>query len=125
MTTAQKISEAEKILAELDSAEKFQIFLQIIHEIFLHLLDEYNLKFGLKINKIGLEKFKSVAKKSANIDAINFLIWYDKEYKNLRNDPQLGQFLEKEYTIPENMRKIGSILLDETRKIVYQAYEKY
>ena len=70
-------------------------------------------------------KFKSVAKKSANIDAINFLIWYDKEYKNLRNDPQLGQFLEKEYTIPENMRKIGSILLDETRKIVYQAYEKY
>ena len=77
MTTAQKISEAEKILAELDSAEKFQIFLQIIHEIFLHLLDEYNLKFGLKINKIGLEKFKSVAKKSANIDAINFLIWYE------------------------------------------------
>ena len=125
MTTAQKISEAEKILAQLDSPENFNIFLGIIHEIFLHLLDEYNVKFGLKINKIGLEKFKSVAKKSANIDAINFLIWYDKEYKNLRNDPQLGQFLEKEYTIPENMRKIGSILLDETRKIVYQAYEKY
>ncbi|MFM7795721.1 MAG: hypothetical protein ACKO7N_03060 [Candidatus Nitrosotenuis sp.] len=125
MTTAQKISEAEKILAELDSAEKFQIFLQIIHEIFLHLLDEYNLKFGLKINKIGLEKFKSVAKKSANIDAINFLIWYDKEYKNFRNDPKLGQFLEKEYTVPENMRKTGSLLLDETRKIVYHAYEKY
>ncbi len=125
MTTAQKISEAEKILAELDSAEKFQIFLQIIHEIFLHLLDEYNLKFGLKINKIGLEKFKSVAKKSANIDAINFLIWYDKEYKNFRNDPELGQFLEKEYTVPENMRKTGSLLLDETRKIVYRAYEKY
>lgn len=125
MTTAQKILEAEKILAELDSAEKFQIFLQIIHEIFLHLLDEYNLKFGLKINKIGLEKFKSVAKKSANIDAINFLIWYDKEYKNFRNDPELGQFLEKEYTVPENMRKTGSLLLDETRKIVYHAYEKY
>mgnify|MGYP003332269602 FL=1 len=125
MTTAQKISEAEKILAELDSAEKFQIFLQIIHEIFLHLLDEYNLKFGLKINKIGLEKFKSVAKKSANIDAINFLIWYDKEYKNFRNDPELGQFLEKEYTVPENMRKTGSLLLVETRKIVYHAYEKY
>ncbi len=125
MTTAQKISEAEKILAELDSAEKFQIFLQIIHEIFLHLLDEYNLKFGLKINKIGLEKFKSVAKKSANIDAINFLIWYDKEYKNFRNDPELGQFLEKEYAVPENMRKTGSLLLDETRKIVYHAYEKY
>ena len=125
MTTAQKISEAEKILAELDSAEKFQIFLQIIHEIFLHLLDEYNLKFGLKINKIGLEKFKSVAKKSANIDAINFLIWYDKEYKNFRNDPELGQFLEKEYTVPENMRKTGSLLLDEIRKIVYHAYEKY
>ena len=125
MTTAQKISEAEKILAQLDSPDKFNTFLGIIHEIFLHLLDEYNVKFGLKINKIGLEKFKSVAKKSANIRAINFLIWYDKEYKNLRNDPQLGQFLEKEYTIPENMRKIGSILLDETRKIVYQAYEKY
>jgi hypothetical protein len=125
MSTAQKISEAEKILAKLDSPEKFDSFVGIIHDIFLHLLDEYNVKFGLKIDRIGLEKFKTVAKKSGNIDAINFLIWYEKEYKKLRNDPELGQFLEKEYSVPNDMAQIGARLLDEAKKIAYYAYENF
>ena len=125
MSTAQKISEAEKILAKLESPERFDSFVGIIHDIFLHLLDEYNVKFGLKIDRIGLEKFKTVAKKSGNIDAINFLIWYEKEYKKLRNDPELGQFLEKEYSVPNDMTQIGARLLDEAKKIAYYAYENF
>ncbi|WP_100183162.1 hypothetical protein [Candidatus Nitrosotenuis aquarius] len=125
MSTAQKISEAKKILANLESTEKFDSFVGIIHDIFLHLLDEYNVKFGLKIDRIGLEKFKTVAKKSGNIDAINFLIWYEKEYKKLRNDPELGQFLEREYSAPNDMAQIGARLLDEAKKIAYYAYENF
>jgi len=125
MSTAQKISEAEKILARLESPEKFDSFVGIIHDIFLHLLDEYNIKFGLKMDRVGLEKFKTIAKKSGNIDAINFLIWYEKEYKKLRNDPELGQFLEKEYSAPNDMVQIGARLLDEAKKISYYAYENF
>jgi len=125
MSTAQKISEAEKILAILESGEKFDNFVGIVHDIFLHLLDEYNVKFGLKIDRMGLEKFKTVAKKSGNIDAISFLIWYEKEYKKLRNDPELGQFLEKEYSTPNDMVQIGARLLDEAKKIAYYAYENF
>ncbi|MBM3906260.1 MAG: hypothetical protein FJ354_06265 [Thaumarchaeota archaeon] len=125
MSTAQKISQAEKILARLESPEKFDSFVGIIHDIFLHLLDEYNIKFGLKMDRVGLEKFKTIAKKSGNIDAINFLIWYEKEYKKLRNDPELGQFLEKEYSAPNDMVQIGARLLDEAKKISYYAYENF
>jgi len=125
MSTAQKISQAEKILARLESPEKFDSFVGIIHDIFLHLLDEYNIKFGLKMDRVGLEKFKTIAKKSGNIDAINFLIWYEKEYKKLRNNPELGQFLEKEYSAPNDMVQIGARLLDEAKKISYYAYENF
>lgn len=128
MSAARKISEAESILAKLqNSQEKFEFenFISTIHEVFSHLLDEYNVKFGLKISKIGLEKFKTVAKKAGKIDAINFLIWYEKEYKKLRNDPEIGQYLEREYQMPTDMITICTKLLDETRKIAYYAYENF
>ena len=125
MTTAQKISLSEKALAQIESSENFHSFIKGIHEIFTHLLDEYNVKFGLKIERIGLEKFKTVAKKSANIEAINFLIWYEREYKKFKNDSQLGQFLEKEYTVPKDMKNTASKLLEESKKIVYFAYENF
>ena len=89
------------------------------------MLDEYNVKFGLKIEKIGLEKFKTVAKKSGNIDAINFLIWYEREYKKFKNDSELGKFLEKEYTVPKDMKNTAFRLLEESKKIVYFAYENF
>ena len=125
MTTAQKISLSENSISQIESPENFHSFLKGIHEIFTHLLDEYNVKFGLKIEKIGLEKFKTVAKKSGNIDAINFLIWYEREYKKFKNDSQLGQFLEKEYTVPKDMKNTASKLLEESKKIVYFAYENF
>ena len=56
MTTAQKISLSENAITQIESPENFHSFIKGIHEIFTHLLDEYNVKFGLKIERIGLEK---------------------------------------------------------------------
>lgn len=128
MSAARKISEAENILAKLKSApekSEFERFIRTIHDVFLHLLDEYNVKFGLKIDRIGLEKFKTMAKKAGKIEAINFLIWYEKEYKKLRNDPELGQFLEREFTVPEDIVDVSVRLLDEVKKIAYYSYENF
>jgi hypothetical protein len=128
MSAARKISDAEIILAKLKNSQEkseFENFIKTIHDVFSHLLDEYNVKFGLKINKIGLEKFKTVAKRAGKIDAINFLIWYEKEYKKLRNDPEIGKYLEREYQMPQDMSTTCTRLLDETRKIAYYAYENF
>lgn len=134
MTATKKISESEIILQKMHSLSEQEIqvelhsFVKNIHEVFLHLLDEYNVKFSLKIERIGLEKFKSVAKKTGKIDAINFLIWYEKEYKKLRNDPEFGKILEREHTTLENKSdiiRICSTLLNEAKKISYHAYENF
>ena len=128
MSAARKISEAENILVKLKSSpdkSEFERFIRTIHDVFLHLLDEYNVKFGLKIDRIGLEKFKTIAKRTGKIEAINFLIWYEKEYKKLRNDPEIGQLLEREFTIPKDIVSASIRLLDETRKIAYYAYENF
>jgi hypothetical protein len=128
MSAARKISKAENILSKMKNSQEeleFENFIKTIHDVFSHLLDEYNVKFGLKIDKIGLEKFKTIAKKTGKIDAINFLIWYEKEYKKLRNDPDLGQYLEREHQIPQDMISVCARLLDETRKIAYYAYENF
>lgn len=128
MSAARKISEAENIFAKIKNSQEkteFESFIKTIHDMFSHLLDEYNVKFGLKIDKMGLEKFKTVAKRAGKIDAINFLIWYEKEYKKLRNDPDLGQYLEREYQMPQDMIIVCTRLLDESRKIAYYAYENF
>ena len=134
MTAAKKISESEIILQKMQnlSEQETQVelhsFVKNIHEIFLHLLDEYNVKFSLKIERIGLEKFKSVAKKAGKIDAINFLIWYEREYKKLRNDPEFGKILEREHATLESKSdiiRICSALLSEAKKMSYYAYENF
>ena len=134
MSTARKIIEAEKsveMLRELSNDNfktEFENFCGIISDMFLHFLDEYNVKFGLRIERISFEKFKTIAKRNGKIEAINFLIWYEKEYKKLKNNPEFGRFLEKEFEMPQNQQdaiKISSALLDETKKTIYYAYENF
>jgi hypothetical protein len=134
MTASKKITEAEAILhkmynlSEQETKIELHSFVKTIHDAFLHLLDEYNVKFGLKIERIGLEKFKSVARKSGKIEAINFLIWYEKEYKKLRNNPEFGKLLEREHVTIENQFDILSscaMLVDEVKKMAYHAYENF
>ncbi|MEM4241387.1 MAG: hypothetical protein QXW08_04735 [Candidatus Nitrosotenuis sp.] len=133
MTAARKISEAENMLAKIEKlpdekiSSELDSFLRIIHDVFSHLLDEYNIKFGFNIERIGLEKFKVKAKKTANLDAINFLIWYEKEYKRLRDNPEFGLLLDKEQ--PTNTHvdivRMCSNLLKEVKSMVFYAYENF
>ena len=134
MTASRKITEAETILAKMQklSNEEFEPelrnFAKTINDVFLHLLDEYNVKFRLGIQHLGLDKFKTTAKKIGNLEAINFLIWYEKEYKKLRNDPVFGQFFEKDHTVEGNKPDIinaCSLLLAATKKLAYQSYENF
>lgn len=138
MTAARKITEAENILTKLrnlPSRKESQIeindFVKTIHEVYTHLLDEYNKKFNLKIEKIGLEKFKTRAKKLARIDAINFLIWYEREYRKIKNDETCGYLLDKKEEInfdsldTNSITNACSLLLDKTRALVYFAYENF
>lgn len=134
MTATRKIAEAENILAGMERMpdDRFKAelekFVKTANDVFMHLLDEYNVKFNLGIQHIGLEKFKATAKKAGKIEAINFLIWYEKEYRKIRNEPTLGQFLDKDYTIQgdnSDIIKSCSELLDATRKMTYHSYENF
>ena len=133
MTAARKISEAESMLVRLEEASDEKIsseldsFLKVIHDVFSHLLDEYNIKFGCNIERIGLEKFKVKAKKTGNLEAINFLIWYEKEYKKLRDNPEFGRLLDKEQLTDTHVDivRMCSNLLKETKSMVFHAYENF
>ncbi|HXW02408.1 MAG TPA: hypothetical protein VD828_03450 [Candidatus Nitrosotenuis sp.] len=138
MTAVRKITEAEDSLTKLkmtSSDKEFQPelnnFVKTMHDVFLHLLDEYNNKFDLKIEKIGLHNFKAKAKKLSKIDAINFLIWYEKEYQKIKSDETCGYLLEKKDDLNLNFSNIDnviaacSVLLDKTRAMTYFAYENF
>lgn len=131
MTAARKISEAESIIAKMQAgSDEYQTllddFVGSVNEIFLHLLEEYNLKFGCKIDRISLEKFKIKAKRAGNIGAINFLIWYEKEYRKIR-DSAVGDILEgrTDDVNCDNIVRSCSTLLDEVRTMTYYAYEHF
>jgi hypothetical protein len=137
MTTAKKITEAENILNRLKvcSTKEFEVelnnFVHSIHDIFSHLLDEYNKKFDLKIDRIGLEKFKVRAKKMGRIDAINFLIWYEKEYRKIKDDEICGYLLERkdnldvDFSNMNNVITASSLLLNRAKTLAYSAYERF
>lgn len=133
MTAARKISEAENMLIKMEKLSDEKIsseidsFLRVIHDVFSHLLDEYNIKFGCNIDRIGLEKFKVKAKKTGNLEAINFLIWYEKEYKKLRDNPEFGRLLDKEQSTDtyDDIIRVCSNLLKETKSMVFYAYENF
>lgn len=135
MTAARKIVEAEVLLVKMRglSGDEFRAalgdFVRTIHDVFSHLLEEYNLKFDCKLDRVGLEKFKVTAKKMGNIKAINFLIWYEKEYRKIRDNSEFGRLLEKNYE-PDCAGRDGIInactmLLNQTRSMAYYAYENF
>ena len=137
MTAIRKITEAEAILNRLGTnVEEFQsdlnLFLKTIREIFTSLLEEYNTKFDFKLKYMSLEKFKKNAKKTGRLDAINFLIWYEKEYHKIKDD-MIFDFLLKDgieqgvvlKKSAEDIKRTCSLLLDRIRQMTYYAYENF
>lgn len=134
MSAARRLSEAEALLDRLrttndDQFEKsLEEYINSIYDTCNTLLDEYNRKFGCGIERITLEKFKTKAKKLGNVDAIRFLVWYDREFRKIRDDPDAGQLLERGQHLKEksdDTLKSCSTILELTRKLVYGAYENF
>ena len=136
MTAGKKINEAERILEQMQNStgtnlqDNLNKFVSTIHDIFSQLLDDYNKKFDVGIKGIGLDKFKSKARKAGKIDAIKFLIWYEKEYKKIKDDQYCGPFLEKnpvslDQSNPAGLLDSCSKVLNEAKKITYYAYENF
>lgn len=137
MTAIRKITEAETILSRLGTnAEEFQselnLFVKTIQEIFTNLLEEYNIKFDFKLKHVSLEKFKKNARKFGRLDAINFLIWYEKEYRKIKDDAMFdflfGDSTEHEVVLKkseDDTKKTCSLLLDRIRQMTYFAYENF
>ena len=136
MTAIRKITEAEIILNRLGADDKelqsdLNLFVKTIREIFTSLLEEYNTKFDFKLKHMSLEKFKKNAKKFGRLDAINFLIWYEKEYHKIKDDTMFdfllkdgieqGVVLKKS----EDIKRTCSLLLDRIRQMTYYAYENF
>ncbi|MGI0003891.1 MAG: hypothetical protein ACREAX_01205 [Candidatus Nitrosotenuis sp.] len=137
MTAARKIAEAENIFAKMRSLpdDEFRVilydFVKIIHAVFLHLLEEYNLKFDCKLDRASLEKFKVKAKRMGKIEAINFLIWYEREYRRIRSEPMFGSMLERDGMLVQDISNRNDVLdacsalLNEVKTMTYHAYENF
>ncbi|HSA98456.1 MAG TPA: hypothetical protein VLF17_05200 [Candidatus Nitrosotenuis sp.] len=136
MTAVRKITEAETILNRLEeNSEEFQsdlnLFLKTIREIFTGLLEEYNTKFDFKLRHVSLEKFKKNARRIGRLDAINFLIWYEKEYRKIKDDTMFDFLLKgdmgQEVVLKESkdIKRTCGLLLDRIRQMTYYAYENF
>lgn len=134
MSAARKIDDAERVLDQIrasNSKDRARIseFLVIIHESYTDLLDEYNKKFDCKIDRVSLDKFKSKAKKTGNVSAISFLMWYEREYRAMRNNSEFGHLLDRDLAETDlgsdNILDLCYTLLENTRRIIYHAYENF
>lgn len=137
MTATRKIAEAETILARMQGQPDAEFlvalndFVKTVNEIFSHLLDEYQLKFDCKVDRAGLEKFKTKAKKSGNIKAVSFLIWYEREYRKIKNEPMFVHMLErdgaynKDVSSRDDVLNTCTALLNEAKTMTYHAYENF
>ncbi|GEM_PF-863292 len=136
MTATRKIAEAEAILSKMQGQpDELQVllndFVKTINDVFTHFLEEYQQKFDCRVDRIGLEKFKVTAKKSGNIKAINFLIWYEREYRRIKNEPMFVHMLERDGEYHQNAANQSevinacSVLLDEVKAMIYHAYENF
>jgi hypothetical protein len=128
MSAAKKLDDAQKILECIrdENQESVAEFTRAIHDVYSSLLDEYNRKFACHTGHISLAKFKSSAKKAGNVQAISFLIWYEREFRAIRNDPKIGFLLDDGKTkADQETIQSCSELLKRTRGLVYHAYENY
>lgn len=127
MSASRKLDEAQRlltILATNKTVSELESFTKVIQETYSALLNEYNKKFGFQRGTISLAKFKAVAKKSGNIQAISFLIWYEKEYRAIRSDPKLESLFDAKNPDIQTLRSCSE-LLERTKKLVYYAYENF
>lgn len=130
MSAARKLDDAKTVLDSMlkeGSASRIPEFSKAVREACDALLDEYSKKFACKTGHTSLSRFKANAKKLGNVNAISFLIWYEKEFRAIRGDAAVGFLFEEKHDPGpyDDAMKSCSELLERTRNLVYQAYERF
>lgn len=97
MSTEYKIEEAEFNLKRVQNRWTnyfgFEVsnFLSSTQSIFYYLLEEYRIKFGLILQEnYSPNHFKDEAKTQSNLEALNFIRWYQDEKNKIELDKNLG-----------------------------------
>lgn len=103
MPVNYKIKEAKFFLQKIkenydkspDNQYYLSAFLSATFSIRDHLLEDYNLKFGLGIalnDKLDLKKFEAKARELNKTDAIEFVSWYKQKIEEIKSQ-LLGEIL--------------------------------
>jgi hypothetical protein len=97
MVVEEAISDAEYFLKAVkrsksreDLRPNLGAFLAMSRSIVDHLLEDYNIKFGLNINletKLKSDTFENEARKQSNLSALEFIMFYKERFQELeKND---------------------------------------
>lgn len=102
MTTKEKIDEAEYNLKNLKRATQSRIFrfqlsnfLSSATSIIEHLLEENNIRYGLNVERVNIRKFKELAEKLTNPEAIRFIDWFAERREDIGKNHEYGFLLDK------------------------------
>jgi hypothetical protein len=128
MTAKQKIEEAERWLVKIKNAypynpleiqDNVNAFLGTTNSIPDHLLEDYNIKFGLRISpnvKNFRREFQNKVMVSIDTTLLNFYLWFKVKRKFIEERDKLGSILSNKRHLNTH-RTIqapdGSIIFDE------------
>ena len=128
MTVEDQINDAEyflHILRDKYSRDELRpnltAFLAISRGIMNHLLEEYNVKFGLNVplkEKLSIRTFEETAKRQNNQPALGFINFYKSEFNSLANTTVGGLMLGKRniavHRIPTSLTGHFSVYIQES-----------
>jgi hypothetical protein len=102
MVADDKIVEAEYFLDKIHKASErkdfnpnFNAFLSAAKSIFDYLLEDYNTKYKLGIQRNYSNNFEKAACKKRNLDALKFIDNYNREKSKIESDKLMNFLLEK------------------------------
>lgn len=106
MTALEKIAESEYNLHKLRHIPainlefKYELssFLTSSQSIFSHLLQDFSVKYNLKLSQISYTSFLKQARKTKNNQAMKFIEWQNIEFNKIKSDNRFGFLITKRNT---------------------------
>jgi hypothetical protein len=105
MAVKEQIADAEYFLEAIKRSytreelrPNLGAFLTMSRSIADHLLEDYNMKFNLGIDleeKLTYDRFEEAARDQSNQTALEFLMFYKKEFQSLKKDPTFKLLYDK------------------------------
>lgn len=127
MNVEEKIEECEAILKQINQFEPdpyyvnyfFNAYLSFVNKVYAGIFEEANRDFGLFLSgKFSKETFLEKAKEKNDQKAIDFALWFNKEYDE-EHKHTYPNFIKKSCKLIENNKKLPKI------KIMLSVKEKY